>query len=157
MSGIAIGTYVKLIDATGVDTGFNFQNFFQGEERFYNGDTYIFGGFGFSGGTLDLEGGNISASLIFALNDLSLSVFKQAAEEFWLIQIRSVWLDPSTFEEGSTFGEELYAVTGFSHDSSRLSVRLSSPLDAVQENAPRRTLNSLLVGELPSTGQISLN
>jgi len=27
----------------------------------------------------------------------------------------------------------------------------------VQENAPRRTLTSALVGELPSTGQISLN
>ncbi len=157
MSGIAIGTYVKLIDATNTDTGFNFQNFFQGEERVYNGDTYIFGGFGFSGGTLDLEGGNISAGLVFAVNDLSLSVFKQAAEQFWLVRIRTVWLDPDTFEEGNAFSEELYAVTGFDHDSSRLSVRLSSPLDAVQENAPRRTLTADLVGALPSTGQISLN
>ena len=154
---IAIGTYLKLIDAEGLDTGFNFQNFFQGEERLYNGDNYIFGGFGFSGGTLDLEGGNISASLVFSLGELSLSVFRQAAEQFWLAEIRTVWLDPETFEEGNTFSEELYAVTGFEHDSSRLSVRLSSPLDSVQENAPRRTLTANLVGELPSTGQVSLN
>ena len=154
---IAIGTFLKLIDADGLDTGFNFQNFFHGEERLYNGDSYIFGGFGFSGGTLDLEGGNISASLVFALNELALSVFRQATEQFWLVRIRTVWLDPETFEEGSTFSEELYAVTGFDHDSSRLSVRLSSPLDAVQENAPRRTLTASLVGELPSTGQVSLN
>jgi len=157
MAGIAIGTYLKLVDEIGNDTGFNFQNFFQGESRQYDGDNYIFGGFGFSGGTLDLEGGNISASLVFSLGELSLSVFRRASEEFWLARIRTVWLDPETFEEGNTFSEELYAVTGFSHDSSRLSVRLSSPLDAVQENAPRRTLNSELVGELPSTGQISLN
>lgn len=156
MSGIAIGTYIKLIDAQSFDTGFNFQNFFQGEQREYNGDSYTFGGFGFSGGTLDLEGGNITASLVFALNELSLSVFRQAAEEFWLVRIRTVWLDPDTFDEGNSFSEELYAITGFDHDSSRLSVRLSSPLDAVQQNAPRRTLNSMLVGELPSTGQISL-
>ena len=154
---IAIGTYLKFIDAAGIDTGNNFQNFFQGETREYQGDTYIFGGFGFSGGTLDLEGGNISASLVFALNELALSVFRQAAEEFWLVRIRTVWLDPDTFEEGNTFSEELYAVTGFDHDSSRISVRLSSPLDAVQENAPRRTLTADLVGALPSTGQISLN
>ena len=154
---IAIGTYLKFIDAAGTDTGNNFQNFFQGETREYQGDTYIFGGFGFSGGTLDLEGGNISASLVFALNDLALSVFRQAAEEFWLVRIRTVWLDPDTFEEGNTFSEELYAVTGFDHDLSRISVRLSSPLDAVQENAPRRTLTADLVGALPSTGQISLN
>ena len=154
---IAIGTYIKLLDEGGNDTGFNFQNFFQGEDRIYNGDTYTFGGFGFSGGTLDLEGGNISASLIFSFGELSLSIFRQAAEEFWLVRIRTVWLDPDSFIEGNTFSEELYAITGFEHDSSRLSVRLSSPLDAVQENAPRRTLNSMLVGELPSTGQISLN
>ncbi len=157
MSGIAIGTFVKLLDENGADTGFNFQNFFQGEERVYNGDTYTFGGFGFSGGTLDLEGSNITATLVFSVGELSLSIFRQAAEEFWLIRIRTVWLDPDTFVEGNTFSEELYAITGFSHDSSRLSVRLSSPLDAVQDNAPRRTLNSKLVGELPSTGQISLN
>ena len=154
---IAIGTYLKFIDAAGIDTGNNFQNFFQGETREYQGDTYIFGGFGFSGGTLDLEGGNISASLVFVLNDLSLSIVNQAAEQFWLVRIRTVWLDSSTFQEGNTFSEELYAVTGFEHDSSRLSVRLSSPLDAVQENAPRRTLTADLVGALPSTGQISLN
>ena len=154
---IAIGTYIKLLDEGGNDTGFNFQNFFQGEDRLYNGDTYTFGGFGFSGGTLDLQGGNINASLVFAVSDLSLSVFRQAAEEFWLVRIRTVWLDPDSLLEGNTFSEELYAITGFDHDSSRLSVRLSSPLDAVQENAPRRTLNSMLVGELPSTGQISLN
>jgi hypothetical protein len=139
MSGIAIGSYIKLLDAGANDTGFNFQNFFQGEDRLYNGDTYTFGGFGFSGGTLDLEGSNISASLVFSVGELSLSIFRQAAEEFWLVRIRTVWLDPDTFVE------------------SRLSVRLSSPLDAVQDNAPRRTLNSKLVGELPSTGQISLN
>lgn len=154
---IAIGTYLKFIDAAGIDTGNNFQNFFQGETREYQGDTYIFGGFGFSGGTLDLEGGNISATLVFVLNDLSLSIVNQAAEQFWLVRIRTVWLDSSTFQEGNTFSEELYAVTGFEHDSSRLSVRLSSPLDAVQENAPRRTLTADLVGALPSTGQISLN
>jgi len=157
MSGIAIGTYLKLIDATGADTGFNFQNFFQDEARVYEGDSYIFGGFGFSGGTLDLEGGNISANLVVSFGELSLSVFRQAAEQFWLANIRTVWLDPETFAEGKTFSEELYAITGFEHDSSRLSVRLSSPLDAVQENAPRRTLTADLVGALPSTGQISLS
>jgi hypothetical protein len=43
------------------------------------------------------------------------------------------------------------------HDSSRLSVRLGSPLDAVAQNAPRRVLTQKLVGALPSTGNINLN
>ena len=41
MSGIASGTYLKLVDATGADIGFNFKNFFQDEARVYEGDSYI--------------------------------------------------------------------------------------------------------------------
>jgi len=154
---IAIGLYLKLVDADGNDTGNQFQNFFANETRTYNGDTYTFGAFGFSGGTLDLQAANISASLVFALNELSLAVFQRASDEFWLARIRTVWLDPETFEEGNTHSEEQYAVTGLEHDSSRLSVRLGSPLDAVQQNVPRRVLSLRMVGALPSTGQINLS
>lgn len=153
---IAIGTYVKLMDRAGGFTGYAFQNFYQGETRSYNGVNYLFGGFGFSGGTLDLQAGNISASLVFAVSQLSLDVFNQAVLDRWLIEVRTVWLDPDTLEEGQTYGEETYAVTGLEHDSSRLSVRLGSPLDAVAENAPRRLLTQDLVGSLPSTGNINL-
>ena len=154
---LAIGIYLKLLLPEGTDSGYRFQNFFQGETRTYDGDKYIFGAFGFSGGTLDLEGGNISASMVFSLNELSLSVFTQAANEMWLAQIRTVWLEPDTFDETSQHSEELYAITGLNHDNAQLSVRLGSPLDAVQANLPRRVLTTALVGELPSTGQINLN
>ena len=154
---LAIGIYLKLLLPEGTDSGFRFQNFFQGETRTYDGDSYVFGAFGFSGGTLDLDGGNISASMVFVLNELSLSVFSQAANDQWLAQIRTVWLEPDTFAETSQHSEELYAITGINHDNSQLSVRLGSPLDAVQSNLPRRVLTTSLVGELPSTGQINLS
>jgi len=154
---LAIGTYIRIVDAAGRDTGNNFQNFHQGETRTYDGTKYIFAGFGFSGGTLDIQSANISASLVFAVNELSLNVFLQASNEFWLAKIRTVWLDPDTLEEGSTYSEESYAITGLEHDTGRLSVRLGSPLDAVQQNAPRRVLTLKMVGALPSTGQINLN
>ena len=86
-----------------------------------------------------------------------MSVFGQAAEAMWLAQISTVWLDPDDLSEQGPHSKELYAITGISHDSSRLSVRLGSPLDAVQQNVPRRVLTTALVGELPSTGQINLN
>ena len=153
---IAIGTYIRLLNANGSDTGYRFQNFFKGDTRTYDSLTYTVSGFGFSGGTLDLEGGNISASLVVALNQLSLAVYTQAVTDRWLIKLRTVWLDPDTLTEGTTYSEELYAVTGLEHDSSRLSVRLGSPLDAVREHAPRRSLTQQLVGSLPTTGEISL-
>lgn len=153
---IAIGTYIKILDRAGSSTGYAFQNFHSGETRTYNNENYVFAAFGFSGGTVDLQAGNISASLVFAANELDLVVFQQVVESRWLIQIRTVWLDPDTLEEGSTYGEEVYAITGLDHDTSRLSVRLGSPLDAVSQNAPRRLLTQNLVGSLPSTGNINL-
>lgn len=154
---LAVGIYLKLLLPDGTDSGYSFQNFFQGETRNYNGTAYVFGAFGFSGGTLDLEGGNISATMVFAVNQLSAAVFGQAAQNMWLAQIRTVWLEPDSLTETSQHSEELYAITGIGHDNSQLSVRLGSPLDAVQANLPRRVLTTALVGELPSTGSINLS
>lgn len=154
---IAIGTFVRLTTGDQDATGYAFQNFHVGETRSYAGTSYMFAGFGFSGGTLDLEAGNVSASLVFALNELALTVFKEAADNRWLTEIRTVWLNPDTLDETGTYSEEIYAITGFEHDLTRLSVRLGNPLDAVSQNAPRRVLTQDLVGSLPSTGNINLN
>ncbi len=154
---IAIGTYIQLVTGDQASTGYQFQNFHVGETRSYNGTSYMYAGFGFSGGTLDLEAGNVSASLVFAVNQLDLAVFQQAADDRWLAEIRTVWLNPDTLAETGTYSEEVYAITGFEHDTSRLSVRLGNPLDAVSQNAPRRLLTQDLVGSLPSTGNINLN
>ena len=153
---LAIGTFLSLLTRKGAPTGFNFQNFFAKETRSYNSRDYTYAAFGFSGGTVDLMAGNVSASLVFAVNQLDLSVFKQAADDYWLASIRTVWLDPDTLVETSTFSEEVYGIIGLEHDTSRLSVRLGSPLDAISQNAPRRSLNQRIVGALPSTGNISL-
>ncbi len=77
---IAIGTYIQLVTGDQASTGYQFQNFHVGETRSYNGTSYMYAGFGFSGGTLDLEAGNVSASLVFAVNQLDLAVFQQAAD-----------------------------------------------------------------------------
>ena len=153
---VAIGTYIKLLNPNGSSTGYLFQNFFQGETRVFEEDNYLFGAFGFSGATLDLQAANISASLVFALNELALTIFNQAVNDQWLVDVRTVWLDPDTLTETSLYTQETYAVIGMEHDSQRLSVRLGSPLDAVRQNTPRRSLTQALVGSLPTTGEISL-
>ena len=153
---LAIGTYLKLLDHDGGRTGYAFQNFHHAETRNYNFDDYVFGSFGFSGGALDLQAGSITASAIFAFTDLCLSVFQEASDKFWLAQIRTVWLDPDTLNETDQYSEELYSILGFEHDTSRINVRLGNPLDAVQQNIPRRVLTQAVVGAMPSTGNISL-
>ena len=147
--GIAIGTFITL-------PGYNFQNFFHGERITWDGKTYDFAGFGYSGSTVDLEGGNIDAALIFSVNELSLNLAKNAADNRHIIVIKTVWLDPESLTPKSNYMTDTFMVTGFEHDNSRLSLRLSSPLDSINGDVPRRRLTEKLVGALPSTGQIQL-
>jgi len=155
MAEIAIGTYIKFQTLAGGDVGYAFQNFHQGESRSYAGTTYLYAGFGFSGSTVDLQGSNIQASLVFAVSELMLSLAQQMADDRWIIRIRTVWLDPDTYAEQGTYLEETFQVTGYVHNGSRLALNLGSPLDAVAGQAPKRTLSQYLVGSLPTTGTIS--
>ena len=149
MSGIAVGTYISLGD-------YNFQNFAYGKTRSYRGRGFIYASFGYSGSVIDLQGGNLDASLVFAFNELVLNMAVEAAEERWMVDIRTVWLDPDNFNEVDDFMEDTFMITGFSHDTSRLSLTLSSPLDAISGDVPRRKLSNFLVGSLPSTGDVAL-
>ena len=71
------------------------------------------------------------------------------------MRVNTVWLNPDNFDETTQRLEEVYAVIGFEHDNSRISLRLGSPLDAVQSDVPRRVLTQRTVGVLPTTGNIS--
>ena len=146
---IAIGTFIEL-------PGYNFQNFFQGEIITWDGTDYGFAGFGYSGSSVDLDGGNIDAQLIFVVNELSLNMAKRAADRRAIVTIKTVWLNPETLVPERNFMEDVFMITGFEHDSTRLGLRLSSPLDAISGDVPRRRLTEKLVGALPSTGQIQL-
>lgn len=155
MPSIAIGTYIKFQLSSGAETGYAFQNFHTGETRSYSGSNYVYAGFGFSGTNVDLKGSNIRAGLVFGVSQLLLNFIQEAADNRWIVRIRTVWLDPDDLTETGTFTEEVYQVVGFSHSGSRLALDLSSPLDAVSGQAPRRVLTQYLVGALPTTGQIS--
>jgi hypothetical protein len=157
MAEIAIGTYIKFQLPSGGTTGYAFQNFHANEARSYAGTSYVYAGFGFSGSSVDLQGSNIRASLVFAVSDLLLNFIQEAADQRWIIRIRTVWLEPDGYAETSTFLEETFQVTSFQHDGSRLALDLGSPLDAVSGQAPRRTLSQFLVGSLPNTGSISFS
>jgi hypothetical protein len=152
---IAIGTYISFQRRDGSETFNNFQNFHKDETRTYDGRDYIYGAFGFSGAAVDVNGANIQAQLVFGLNNLILQVAQTAANEFWVVRVNTVWLNPDDFNETDRRLEEVYAVVGFEHDNTRIGLRLGSPLDSVQFDIPRRVLTMRTVGVLPTTGNIS--
>jgi hypothetical protein len=154
MSNQAIGTYLRLLFRDGTPSGNNFQNFAQGRTVPYEGTDYISAAFGFSGSSFDISGSSISASLLLGLNQLDLNVFQQAAAGRWIAEVKTVWLDNDTLAPEFDYTADIYEVLGISHDNVRLSVRLGSPLDAVQQNVPRLRLSQAQVGALPPTGSI---
>ena len=151
----AIGTYIAFQDRNGNDLSQNFQNFHAGETRAYRGRDFIFSSFGFSGAAVDVDAANIQASLVFPLSELGLALFQGVADQFGLVLVQTVWLDPASLVETDTRLDEIYAVTAFSHNSTRITLQLGSPLDAITQNVPRRRLSQRVVGAVPSTGNIS--
>jgi hypothetical protein len=147
---LAIGTFAAFNDFVFL------QNFFQGETRTYEGMQYNFASFGYSGNTTDLQAGNINASLVFSMNELVLNMATEAADNRWIVNVQTVWLDPETLLEQANYTTDVFMITGFEHDHQRLNMTLSSPLDAISGDAPRRRLTESLVGALPSTGQVQL-
>lgn len=147
---IAIGTFVNFNDR------FRFQNFFQGEVRRWKDQSYLFAGFGYSGSTTDLQNGNVDASLVFNNNEMSMNLATEAANNRWIVEVMTVWLNPSTLEEERDYMTDTFMVTAFEHDHLRLNIKLASPLDAITGDVPRRRLTEKLVGALPSTGQVQL-
>ena len=152
---VAIGTYISFMQSDGTFTNNDFQNFHAGETRTYLGRDHLFAGFGFSGAAVDINGANIQAQLVFGLNQLIMTIAQNAANNFWVVRVNTVWLNPRNFDETAQRLEEIYAVVGFEHDNSRIGLRLGSPLDSVQADVPRRVLTQQNVGVLPTTGNVS--
>jgi hypothetical protein len=80
----------------------------------------------------------------------------EAADKRWIVVVKTVWLDPDTLTEKANYMRDTFMITGFDHDNLTLTLRLSSPMDAVTAEVPRRRLTEQLVGAMPSTGEISL-
>ena len=100
---LAIGTFIEL-------PGYNFQNFFHGQTIAWDGRNYGFAGFGYSGSSVDLEGGNVDAQLVFAVNTLSLQIAKEASDNRHIVTIKTVWLNPDTLVPESNFMQDVFMV-----------------------------------------------
>ena len=141
---------------------YRFQNFYINQEVPWTNGPHSFLPFGFSGITVDRQGGNIDASLVFPNTQLSRDWGARAIENFWLARVRVVQVDPD--DPGVAAGNpdqfRLYnyvgQVTAGTWDETSLSLQLNSVLDAVRTNAPNRKLSRNLCGRLPTTNRISL-
>lgn len=154
MTTQALGTYLTLLNRSG-SAQFHFQNFYIEAASVWQGTAYTFMPFGFSGVTVDADGENVEAQLVFPNNALSRDWAVTAAEDAWVAKTQMLVVDPQGSPVRILHGY-VGQVTSVTWDDTALSLKTSSILDAVQSNIPHRRLNRNLVGALPVTDAIRL-
>lgn len=155
----AFASYIDFLDSSGTRLGYAFHNFPRApgsQIRTVDGIEFLWAEFGYTGAAVDINGANLESALLFAVSDLMLGYAQQADDNNWLVRVRSIWLDPVTLEETSDELDETYQITSYQHDLNELIMTLGSPLDAQSAEIPARVLSRSIVGELPTTGQLSL-
>lgn len=152
---LAIGNYLTLKTATG-GTAYRFQNFHIAQTATFEGQQYGFLPFGFSGVTVNREGSNTEASLVFPNNDLSRNWSVQAVTERWLATVYVMLLNPDDRTQGSLMHQYSGQVATGNWDETSLNLTLNTIVDAVGSDVPLRRLTQALVGNLPITANVRL-
>ena len=146
---------------------FRYQNFFISEQLIHKGTTdqtpqsYQFAAFGFSGVTVNRTGDGLEASLVFPNNALTRGWGVEAIENSYVMEVEVLIIEDSDPTSGLTAAHTAVhtytgVVTGGQWDNVSLNLELSSILDAVGTDVPRRSLTQRLVGNLPITNGVRL-
>lgn len=158
---VAIGHYITFQDkCNNVIPGRAFQNFFVGETRSWEGVSYAFAPFGVSGNASSRNGDGASATLVTVPNALTVGIAVEAAILRWLVKIRTVNItctEGAAFQEACTLAIETWNINNYTQDDEKITLAMSSPLDATRLQVPKRVLSQYLVGAVPATGAISAN
>ena len=172
MSRIAIAHYIrfKYKDGAYVPSR-SYQNFFVGEIRALADVQYSFAPFRISGSISNKGGDAGQASLTTVPNALTVGVSTEAVLNYWLLEINTVLINatsiaPETgnqlvgtetgsFTEGGLIATELWSCSNMNQDYEKITITLSSPLDAARKQIPRRVLSQNMVGSVPSTGTVT--
>ena len=154
MSAYAFVNYIRFKTQADGYTGTPYQNFSVNESRTYSGVTYSFAPFAISSGGGARGGERSSASLVAGTDAISVNLFAEAVRERYMLEIKTVSLDPLTFADEALVASEIWRVASYDMDTTRVVLKLTSPLDAVKAQVPRRTLSTALVGALPTSGAL---
>jgi hypothetical protein len=152
---LAVGNYLQLSSPTSGQV-YRFQNFHIGQAASFEGVSYTFLPFGFSGISINRTGDNTEATLVFPNNDLSRNWVLQAVKERWLGRVYVMLLNPDNTSTGTRMSQCFGQVAGGDWDETSVKLTLNTVLDAVGSDVPLRRLTQSLVGALPITSNVRL-
>jgi hypothetical protein len=108
--------------------------------------------FGFSGVTVSRGGDNTQATLVFPTNDLSRSWAAEAITSNWVATVALVNVSAS-----KTIYTYVGQVSASSQDETKVTLQLSSVLDAVATDIPFRFIGENTVGAIPTSSAFRLS
>lgn len=155
MTTLAVGNYLTFKNPAQTVV-YRFQNFHIGETSVYNGSSFSFLPFGFSGVSVNRTGDNTSASLVFPNNELSRAWALQAVTDRWLATALVMNLDPDDRTAGTLMHQYVGQVAGGSWDDATLNLEVNTILDAVGSDVPLRRLTQNLIGNIPVSSNVRL-
>ena len=147
---LAFCNYVTLLQSNSTPTSYKFQNFSINEKR---GD-FDYLPFAITTGAGTRGGDRSSARLVVAANQISVNIAAEASKNNYFLKVETFSLNIETFADSSQISTEVWRVSGYEMDTERVFLNLTSPLDAVRTDAPRRVLSTQLVGALPTSGSL---
>lgn len=153
MTVIALTNFFEAKDARGA-VQLRFQNSKPGEVIAYKGYDFKYLSFAYQGMSKNRSGDNLEAALVMSSNEISMGYAARAVQRKWNIKISSCSMNPTTFNVARTLAVEYWLAASMSYDVETVEVLLSSSIDAVGATAPTRVLTRLMVGALPTSGQV---
>jgi len=148
---INLGILLEL--RAGSATRYRFQNYKVASDVNYEGQTYLFAPFSFSGAVSNLSGDNLDAAIVFPSTRIVRTWASEALVNQWVGKVSVLLL-----EDDSQVARIMYSYVGviaqggWSSESVELS--LNTIVDAVRGEIPGRRMNGQLVGNIPITANI---
>lgn len=150
--------YVNLLRfylPSGAEAAFSkYQNFFVDSSFSYGDTSYAYLPFACATGAGASGGERTGETLGLGLDTLSASIATEAVAADWRARLETVLLDSLTDEAIRTFTVEWWNCNSYTQRPGQLLIDLRSPFDAVRNQYPGRVLTQILVGTMPSTGNI---
>lgn len=154
---IALGHMLTAKPRTAGDAPLYFQNFWINENVAYNSNTHGFLPFGFSGVTVNRSGDNQSTQLALPNNSLSRSWAATIVDGSWVVLVDMLMLNPDDKADYRVLSSYAGQVAGAIWSEVELRLEISSVIDAVGGDVPRRRITEDVFGPLPTTAQVRLS
>lgn len=147
---LALGHRLTIKKSTGEEL--YFQNFWIGQTV----EGFQFLPFGFSGVTVNKNGDNVDATLVFPNNEIARAWADEAIRDKWVatVSVRIITDSTNPASNQVVLHDYVGQIAGGGWRQEAVSFRMNSVLDAVGGDVPKRTIQSKLVGSIPISGSL---